>query len=83
MGRIFDDPRQQARQEFIESSDEGDYDDGGLESFRKEDDEDESSGEKTLSLCESFHFLLYQDHPDPEWEEINRKVLAGARPKSF
>ena len=81
MGRIFDDPCQQARQEFAESYDEEDYGDGALEPFRQEDDEDEySSGEETLSNAEIFHYLLYADTPDWDWEEINRKVLAGATP---
>ncbi len=82
MAKIFDDPCQQARQEFIESSDEEGYDEGGLEPFRREDDEDEGGGsEEVLSDAECFHYLLYSDCPDGDWEEINRKVLAGARPK--
>jgi hypothetical protein len=66
MGRIFDDPCQQARQELLESSEEV---------FEQEDGQEE-----TLSLTETFHWLLGEDPRDPEWEEINRKVLVGARP---
>jgi len=68
MGKFFDDPRQQARQELLESSEEI----SGLE--------EEGDSQEELSLTESFHYLLYQDQPDPEWDEINRKILAGAMP---
>lgn len=72
-----DDPVQDA-QNIEAESDEwgGEWDDR----WDAEDECDEE--EETLSLCESFHYLLYSDpeDQDAEWEEINRKVMAGARP---
>ena len=85
MGRIFDDPREQARREWEESGcPYCGYDErtcGCYEDLYPEDDHEEEEPE-ALSLCESFHYLLYSDPKDrdPDWEEIHRKVLAGARP---
>jgi len=89
MGRIFDDPCQQARQEFAESADFGEEDDYGYgSSFDEEEEsrrilegEEEAFGEETLTDAECFHYLLYSDCPDGDWEEIHRKVLRGAQPK--
>jgi hypothetical protein len=95
MGRIFDDPHQQARVEWAESTcpycgysgcdgrceDSGQEDDGPARWDGDEFSKEATDGEETLTDAECFHYLLYSDIPDGDWEEIHRKVLRGARPK--
>jgi hypothetical protein len=45
------------------------------------DDDPWESEDEPLSLCEAFHFLLRQDDPDPECEEIAEKIGKSARLK--
>jgi hypothetical protein len=59
------------------------FDDGTLEPDYGDDlycpkcgqkDCDCQGSSEELSLCETFHYLLYSDTPDLEWKEVERKV---------